>query len=115
MPGRPALALAALALLPLQHCTSSKQPLNMAYSINGTLLSADGTPVADATVMVADGTADFPDIACLTDADGGFGLSLQKGAYQVLVQKDADTWQFSLEVTGAANCITIKWTLPDRY
>jgi len=54
----------------------------MTGSIQGFVISEDLEPVSDATVVIAEGPGEFPDIASLTDEAGSFALDgLVEGEY----------------------------------
>jgi hypothetical protein len=71
--------------------------------INGIVLDSVGTPVAGATVHLADGPAPFPDIAALTGQDGRFSFAVPvKGVYTVMCRAPDDTvWQVSARAVTA--------------
>ncbi|MEF2526816.1 MULTISPECIES: carboxypeptidase-like regulatory domain-containing protein [Streptomyces] len=52
--------------------------------VTGTVVDADGSPVAGAVVHLADGPGPVPDIAALTGPDGGFSFPVgAEGVYTV--------------------------------
>ena len=57
--------------------------------IHGTVLDMSGRPVGQARVYVVDAPAAMPDIALLSDPQGGFTLSApQPGAYEIGASSD---------------------------
>jgi hypothetical protein len=70
-------------------------------SIQGRVLTPDARPVADASVLIAEGAGAFPDIAALTDDDGRFGFDdLPPGEYTILVNvegHDPFTAEFTVQ------------------
>ncbi|MGC9376569.1 carboxypeptidase-like regulatory domain-containing protein [Streptomyces sp. MH13] len=56
------------------------------------MLDSVGTPVAGATVHLADGPAAFPDVAALTGQDGRFSFAVPvEGVYTVVCRAPDDT------------------------
>lgn len=68
----------------------------MAYLIRGTVRDASGHPVPQARVYFRSGPGSFPDIAAMTDEEGGFTLSApSSGTYRIESAADG----FAPEVT----------------
>lgn len=55
----------------------------MSRPVRGTVLGADGRPVAGAAVMVERGTAPTPEVARRTDDRGRFRLALPPGGFTI--------------------------------
>jgi hypothetical protein len=109
---RPVILPALFLFAVLLQCKFSKQPSNMIYEVNGILHLENGRPLDEATVMVVEGDADFPDIACITDESGSFGLSLKKGTYKLMIQKENSEWYIPIDVHGVSDTLTFNWVLP---
>ncbi|KOG42823.1 carboxypeptidase-like regulatory domain-containing protein [Streptomyces resistomycificus] len=67
------------------------------------MLDSVGTPVAGATVHLADGPGPFPDVAALTGEDGRFSFAVPvKGVYTLMCRAPDDTvWQVSARAVPA--------------
>ncbi|HEX2827572.1 MAG TPA: carboxypeptidase-like regulatory domain-containing protein [Burkholderiales bacterium] len=51
------------------------------YRTSGSVLAADGTPLAGAYVTIKDASVQVPEIAVQTDANGRFELRLPQGTF----------------------------------
>lgn len=59
----------------------------MTGSVRGYVVNEDGTPVADATIIVVRGAGPVPDIAPVTDDHGSFALDgLPEGNWRLRAQ-----------------------------
>ncbi|CAL9376159.1 hypothetical protein SUDANB120_00961 [Streptomyces sp. enrichment culture] len=58
--------------------------------VTGTVLDADGTPVAGASVHLADGPVPLPDIAALTGPDGRFSFPVGADGVYTVACRTAD-------------------------
>lgn len=57
--------------------------------IKGRVTDQAGTPISEATIVIASGTSPFPDIAALTDEQGKYQLSgIPTGTFDVAVYAD---------------------------
>lgn len=74
-------------------------------ALSGTVLGADGAPLAGARVMLARAPAAMPDIALVTGSDGRFLLGApDPGRYEIAVTApDGETRSVEVEVGPAGD------------
>lgn len=69
--------------------------------VQGIVVDRDGRTVADATIVVVEGTSPMPEIALVSDACGRFALRLPRGRFLLEAQgEDARKGQTTIEVTS---------------
>ncbi len=74
----------------------------MALVLRGVVVAPTGRPVDGARVGVSAGPAPVPDIAALTDPDGGFALGVPvPGTYEVWAAHDTGSTRATVTVTGS--------------
>lgn len=75
---------------------------------DGRVVRTDGTPVADALVAVASGTAPTPEIAIRTNAEGRFRIALPDGRFVLEAHgPDGSAGGVELTVEGEERTISI--------
>ena len=81
--------------------------------ISGTVVDADGRPVAGARVFLADAPVSVPDIAALTDADGRFALTAPApGSYTVAAASDVASASARVTLPGEDEHVTLRLASP---
>jgi hypothetical protein len=56
--------------------------------IKGTVLDSSGTPVADAAVVIVEGTSPWPEMATFSSASGGYQWLVEAGTYTLEASRD---------------------------
>ena len=79
-------------------------------SVRGVLQDATGKPIANATVMIVDGSSEFNDIASITNDSGEFHLSnlVVPGNYTLQIEANNQSKTRQVNLTGG-DTITIRF------
>jgi hypothetical protein len=76
--------------------------------VHGVVVDNAGRPVAQATIVVVEGTAPVPEIALLADDQGRFALKLPRGRFTLEAQGDAGvTGRATVDVEGPSHQVRI--------
>jgi carboxypeptidase family protein len=90
------------------------EPLTLA-EILGTVAGPDGARIAEASVYFLEGPVPLPDIAQLTDAEGGFQLTVPaQGLYRIGVRAPGfEPAEVTVEVRGEPEvAVEVRLTAP---
>lgn len=88
-------------------CNQNK--MSTKHSIKGIIQNSAGRPVADAVVMIKDGSYEFPDIASVSNELGEFFVSgiVIPGRYVLMIKHDTATITKEINVQSADTVIHI--------
>ena len=80
-------------------------------SVKGILKNNAGRPIADAIVMIREGSHEFNDIASVSNEQGEFFVSniVIPGSYTLQIQHDAGTFTKEINVQSADSVIEINF------
>lgn len=72
-----------------------------AGTVQGVVVDREGRPVAEATIVVVEGTSPVPEIALVADSAGRFTLRLPRGRFTLEARGDGTAkGQTTIEVAG---------------
>lgn len=75
--------------------------MDQAGKVQGIVVDREGRAVAEATIVVAEGTSPVPEIAIVPDADGHFTLQLPNGRFTLEARGEGATrGRTTIEITG---------------
>lgn len=89
-----------------------KNSMEKRASVKGILINKQGLPVADAVVMIKDGSHEFNDIASVSNELGEFFVSdiVIPGKYVLQIEQDSGSFLKEINVQSADSVISINLT-----
>jgi hypothetical protein len=88
--------------LMIDGCKPKPRQMETRLSVKGFLKDAAGKPIANATVMIADGSYEFNDMASVTNDSGEFRLSniVVPGNYTLQIEANNQSKKKQVNLTG---------------
>lgn len=93
------------------HCNTKSPKMETRKTIKGILTDKEGKPVADAVVMIVNGSSDFNDIASVSSDSGEFYISnvVVPGNYVLQINGNNQTLQKEVNLTDQDTTVSVSF------